>query len=56
MEMPNNKTLLIIVAVLLLGVMGFFALDNSREKTLTQTIEEAVEEVEDEIDDNTTSR
>ena len=55
-KMPDNRTLLIIICVLLLGVFGFFAVDQSRHKTLGETIDEAAEEIGDEIDDHTTAK
>ena len=54
--MKQNRALLIVIAVLLLGIFGFYALENSRERTVGEAIDEAVEEVVDEIDDNTTAR
>lgn len=56
MKIPDNKTLLIVISLLFLGIFGFLAIDNSRHKTLGETIDEAAEEIEDEIDDHTTSK
>jgi hypothetical protein len=56
MKIPDTKILLIAISVLLLGIFGFLALDNSRDKTLGETIDEATEEISDEIDDHTISK
>jgi hypothetical protein len=56
MKTPDNKTILMVIAVLLLGILGFLAFNNSRPQTLGEAIEEAAEEISDEIDDHTTAR
>lgn len=56
MQKPNNKTLLIVISLLLLGIFGYLAMDYPRERTLGETIDEAAEEIGDEIDDHTTTR
>lgn len=57
--MPDNRTLLIIVLVAILGIFGFLAVtysnDRSSPQTLGEAIDEAAEEIGDEIDDHTTS-
>lgn len=54
----NDKRLLQICAVLLLGILIIVAMQNMRPRneTLGDKVNEVVEEVKDEIDDNTTSR
>jgi len=54
--MPSNRILLIILSVLLLGIIGYLVIDQSREKTLGEAIDEATEEISDEIDDHTISK
>ena len=54
--MPSNKTLLIIISVLLLGILGLLYVDHSRQQTLGESIDEVAEEISDEIDDHTTPR
>ncbi|HEY0901997.1 MAG TPA: hypothetical protein VGD95_07730 [Micavibrio sp.] len=53
--MEKNKPILIVIALLLLGILGFLVIEqNQRPQTLGGAIGEAVEEVGDEIDDATT--
>lgn len=54
----NNRSLLIVICVLLLGILGFLALDRTAHRepqTIGEAIEEVGEEIGDEIDDATTS-
>lgn len=53
----NNRSLLTIVIVLLLGVIGVMTVQmaNHHDDGLSGSINEAVEEVGDEIDDHTTN-
>lgn len=54
----NDKRLLQICAVLLLGILIIVAMQNMRPRheTLGDKVNEAVEEVKDEIDDHTTTK
>ena len=57
----NNRGLLIVIAVVLVGILGLMVVQyQKREKPLDErigdSVSEVVEEVGDEIDDNTTSR
>ncbi len=57
----NNRGLLIVIAVVLVGILGIMVVQyQKREKPLGErigdSVTEVVEEVEDEIDDNTTAR
>jgi hypothetical protein len=56
MQKPDNRALLIVISVLLLGILGFLAVDNSRPQTLGESIDEATEEISDELDDFTTRK
>lgn len=53
----NNRSLLTIIVVLLLGVIGILAVQmtNKNDDGIAGSINEAVEEVGDEIDDHTTN-
>lgn len=57
----NNRNLLIIIAVILVGILGL-AFVNYQEsqkgpmEKMGDSVNEVVEEVGDEIDDNTTAR
>lgn len=54
--MPSNRTLLMIIVILLLGIGGLMVYQqNSEPQTLGEQIDEAVEEIGDEIDDATTT-
>ncbi len=51
----DNKTILLIIALLLAGILGLLAVQyNDRPKSLGEQVGEAIEEVGDEIDDATT--
>ncbi len=51
----NNKMILVVIALLLAGILGFLAIEhNNRPKSLGEQVGEAIEEVGDEIDDATT--
>lgn len=57
----NNKGLLIVIALILVGILGVLVVQNQQrqESPIEQvgnSIGEAVEEVGDEIDDNTDAR
>ena len=57
----NNKGLLVVIAVVLIGILGVMFMNyQERQKgpveKLGDSVEEVVEEVGDEIDDNTTAR
>ncbi len=57
----NNKGLLIVIALILVGILGVLVIQNQQrqESPIEQvgnSIGEAVEEVGDEIDDNTDAR
>lgn len=57
----NNRGLLIVIAVVLIGILGVMVVQyQKREKPLDQrigdSVSEVVEEVGDEIDDNTDAR
>lgn len=57
----NNKGLLIVIAVVLIGILGVMIVQyQKREQPLDQrigdSVSEVVEEVGDEIDDNTDAR
>lgn len=57
----NNRGLLIVIALILVGILGLMVVQyQKREKPLDErigdSVSEAVEEVGDEIDDNTTAR
>lgn len=55
--MQSNRSLMIIIIVLLLGIGGYMVYEhNNRPQTLGESIDEAVEEIGDEIDDATTAR
>ena len=55
--MADNRTLLIVIIVLLVGILGFMVYERPREpQTIGQAIDEVVEEVGDEIDDHTTAK
>ena len=52
--MDKNKPVLVVIALLLLGILGFLVIEqNQRPQTLGEAVGEAVEEVGDEIDDAT---
>lgn len=56
----NNKGLLVIIAIILVGILGVMVVQyNERQKSpiekISDGVSEAVEEVGDEIDDATTS-
>ncbi len=56
----NNRGLLVVIAVLLVGVLAILLVQNHREnkpldERISDSVGEVVEEVGDEIDDNTTS-
>lgn len=57
----NNRALLIVIAVVLVGILGMMVVQyQKREKPLDQrigdSVSEVVEEIGDEIDDNTDAR
>lgn len=57
----NNRGLMILIAVILIGILGVMVVQyQKREKPLDErigdSVSEVVEEVGDEIDDNTTAR
>ena len=57
----NNKGLLVVIAVVLIGILGIMVVQyQKREKPLDErigdSVTEVVEEVGDEIDDNTDAR
>lgn len=57
----NNKGLLVVIALVLVGILGFMVLQyQERQKSpaekISEGVSEAVEEVGDEVDDATTSR
>ena len=57
----NNKGLLIVIAVVLVGILGVMVMQyQKREKPLDErigdSVSEVVEEVGDEIDDNTDAK
>lgn len=57
----NNRTLLVVIAVVLVGILGMMVVQyQKREKPLGErigdSVSEVVEEVGDEIDDNTDAR
>lgn len=57
----NNKGLLVVIAVILVGILGVMVVQyQERQKSPMEkagdSISEAVEEVGDEIDDNTDAR
>lgn len=57
----NNKGLLIVIALILIGILGVLVMQyQKREKPLEERIgdsfSETVEEIGDEIDDNTDAR
>jgi hypothetical protein len=57
----NNRGLLIVIAVVLLGILGVLYMNHQEESKSTpqkigESVEEVVEEIGDEIDDNTTAR
>lgn len=59
--MMNNRSLLIVIAVVLIGILGIMVVQyQKREKPLDErigdSVTEVVEEVGDEIDDNTDAR
>lgn len=50
--MDKNKPLLVVIALVLLGILGFLVIQQTnRPQTLGESVGEAVEEVGDEIDD-----
>ena len=56
----NNKGLLIVIALILVGILGVMVVQyNQREQTpmeqISDSVNEAAEEVGDEIDDATTN-
>jgi len=57
----NRNTLLIVIAVALVGILGFMVI-NYQEKSqspgekISSGLSEATEEIKDEIDDHTTSK
>lgn len=56
----NNKGLLVVIAVILVGILSVMIIQHQREnkplgERIGDSVEEVVEEVGDEIDDNTTS-
>jgi hypothetical protein len=50
---PDNRALLILISVLLLGILGFLVIDNSRHKTLGESLDDAASEISDELDRHT---
>ena len=57
----NNKPLLVIIAVVLIGILGVLFMNYQENNKTTgekigESVEEVVEEVGDEVDDNTTAR
>ncbi len=61
MKETNNRGLLIVIAVILIGILGVMVVQyQKREKPLDERIgdgvSEVVEEIQDEVDDNTTAR
>lgn len=56
----NNKALLVVIAVLLVGILSIMVIQNQKEnrsfgERVADSVEEGVEEIGDEIDDHTTS-
>lgn len=56
MQLSDNKTILIAITLLLIGILGILAFNQSRHETIGDVISEATEEISDEIDDHTISR
>jgi hypothetical protein len=56
--MNNNKGILIIIAIALLGILGVMLVNGNfgNDESIGGSVNEVVEEVQDEIDDNTTAR
>jgi hypothetical protein len=55
----NNRNVLIVIAVLLLGIFAIMAMNYTqtpRDDSIGGSVNEVVEEIGDEIDDHTTGR
>lgn len=57
----NNRSLLIVIALILVGILGVMVVQyQERQKSpieqIGDSVDEAVEEIGDEIDDNTDAR